>query len=249
MADDFVKICSKDSKDEPIIYKISELKKTQVIRNRHILMKIMETLLLCGKQNIAIRGHTPERSNFMAILNSKAQGDPILTEHLANVNSRAKYTSPEIQNEIINIIGNQIRTAIVDKCNASNFFALIADETTDTLTREQVSDCLRYIQRDTFSGDVSIKEDFLDFVMATSTTGEHLAELLIETLQSAGVNIAKMRAQGYDANMSGKYNGVQARILNTIPGATYVHCKSHCLNLAIIHSCKDNSVRNVMTTV
>jgi hypothetical protein len=53
------------------------------------------------------------------------------------------------------------------------------------------------------------------------TTGEHLAELLIETLQSACVNIAKMRVQGYDgaANMSGKYNGVQARILNTIQGA------------------------------
>jgi hypothetical protein len=87
--------------------------------------------------------------------------------------------------------------------------------------------------------------------MATSTTGEHLVELLIETLQSAGVNIAKMRAQCDNgaANMSGKYNGVQARILNTIPGATYVHCKSHCLNLAIVHSCKDNSVRNVMTTV
>jgi hypothetical protein len=107
MADDFVKNCSKDSKDEPIIYKISEFKKTQVIRNRHILMKIMETLLLCGKQNIAIRGHTPEQSNFMVILNSKAQGDPILTDHLANVNSRTKYTSPEIRNEIINIIGNQ----------------------------------------------------------------------------------------------------------------------------------------------
>jgi hypothetical protein len=74
-------------------------------------------------------------------------------------------------------------------------FALIADETTDTSTWEQDSVCLRYIQRDSFSGDVSIKEDFLDFVMATSTTGEHLSELLIETLQSAGVNIAEMRAQ------------------------------------------------------
>jgi hypothetical protein len=122
MADDFVKICSKDSKDEPIIYKISEFKRTQVIRNRHILMQIMETLLRCGKQNIAIRGHTPERSNFMAILNSKAQGHPILTEHLANVNSRAKYTTPEIQNDIINIIGNQIRTTIVDKFTCNNFF-------------------------------------------------------------------------------------------------------------------------------
>ena len=37
--------------------------------------------------------------------------------------------------------------------------------------------------------------------------------------------------------------------MNTIPGETYIHCKSHCLNLAIVHSCKDNSVRNVMTTV
>jgi hypothetical protein len=46
MADDFVKICSKDSKDEPIIYKISEFQKTQVIRNRHILMKTMETPLV-----------------------------------------------------------------------------------------------------------------------------------------------------------------------------------------------------------
>jgi hypothetical protein len=124
MADDFVKICSKHSKDEPIIYKISEFKKTQVIRNRHILMQIMETLLRCGKQNIAIRGQTPERSNFMAILNSKAQGHPILTEHLANVNSREKYTTPEIQNEIINIIGNQIRTTIVDKFTCNKFFLL-----------------------------------------------------------------------------------------------------------------------------
>ena len=29
----------------------------------------------------------------------------------------------------------------------------------------------------------------------------------------------------------------------------YVHNKSHCLNLAIVHSCNDVSVRNVMSTV
>ena len=159
--------------------------------------------------------------------------------------------SPDIQNEIINIIGNQIRTSIVESCNNSKFFTLIADETTNTSTREQVSVCLRYLERDPISNKISIKEDFLDFVMATSTTGEHLAELLIETLNNAGINTMNMRAQGYDgaANMSGKYNGVQARILQIVPGAMYVHCKSHCLNLAIVHSCKDTSVRNVMSTV
>ena len=174
-----------------------------------------------------------------------------MTDHLTNSSSRAKYTSPDIQNEIINIIGNQIRTSIVESCNNSKFSTLIADETTDTSTREQVSVCLRYLERDPISNKISIKEDFLDFVMATSTTGEHLAELLIETLNNAGINTMNMRAQGYDgaANMSGKYNGVQARILQIVPGAMYVHCKSHCLNLAIVHSCKDTSVRNVMSTV
>ena len=109
--------------------------KTQVLKNRHVLLKIIETLLLCGKQNIAIRGHIPQFSNFMTILNSKAQGNDILTDHLANSSSsRAKYTSPDIQNEIINIIGNQIRTSIVESCKNSQFFTLIADETTDTST-------------------------------------------------------------------------------------------------------------------
>ena len=57
-------------------------------------MKIIEILLLCGKHNIAVRGHITEWNNLMAILNSKEQGGTILTEHLANTNSRAKYNLP-----------------------------------------------------------------------------------------------------------------------------------------------------------
>ncbi|XP_061181206.1 zinc finger MYM-type protein 1-like [Saccostrea echinata] len=250
MAEEFIRIYSKDGDEEPILYKLSTFRKAQVSKNRHILKKIMEVLLLCGKQNIPIRGHVPERSNFIAILHSMAQGDEILAEHLSG-NRKTLYTSSDIQNEIINLLANQIRTAIVADCNKSKCFALIADETTDTATREQLSVCLRYLVRDQVSNEISIKEDFLDFVMARSTKGEHLAELLIQTLQGAGIDIAKMRAQGYDgaANMSGKYSGVQARIRQVVPGALYVHCKSHCLNLAVVHSCSNKSIRSVMTTV
>lgn len=105
--------------------------------------------------------------------------------------------------------------------------------------------------RDPISQEISIKEDFLEFIIVTSTKGEHLAKLLIQTLEGTGINIANMRAQGYDgaANMSGKYNDVQVRICQVVPEALYVHCKSHCINLAIVHSCSDKSIRNVMTTV
>ena len=44
-----------------------------------------------------------------------------------------------------------------------------------------------------------------------------------------------MRSQGYDgaSNMSSGRVGVQARIREKAPLATYVHCNGHCLNLVI----------------
>jgi len=60
-----------------------------------------------------------------------------------------------------------------------------------------------------------------------------------------------MKAQGYDgtANMSGIHRGVQARIRERIATAQYVHYKAHVLNLAIVHSSSDVSVRTIMITV
>ena len=59
------------------------------------------------------------------------------------------------------------------------------------------------------------------------------------------------RAQGYNgaSNMSGRTNGVKALVRNHSPDAVYVHCKAHCLNLAIMHSCKEPVVRTMMATV
>lgn len=64
MTEDFIRIHSKDTEDEPISNKLSKFRKAQVLKNRQVLKQIFETLLLCGKQNIPIRGHIPERSNF-----------------------------------------------------------------------------------------------------------------------------------------------------------------------------------------
>lgn len=83
------------------------------------------------------------------------------------------------------------------------------------------------------------------------TRGETLADLFLYTLEQYGVIVEQMRTQGYDgaANMSGTRKGVQARIRERIPDAQYVHCKAHVLNLAIVHSCADQSVRTMMATV
>jgi hypothetical protein len=241
----------KDSKKEPVTSLLSSMHKEDIERNRHIINQIIEVLILCGRQNISIRGHTPDRSNFMAILRHTAKQDEILKFHLENTLTKLKfkYTSPDIQSEIINICCEIVRKRIVQSCNKAEFFALIGDEATDVSTQEQVSVCVRFV--DNIDGKCALREEFLWFVRAAETTGETLVDLFISTLEQYGISIENMRTQGYDgaANMSGIHRGVQARIKEIDPTANYVHCKAHVLNLAIVHASQDASVRTMMATI
>ncbi|XP_025409762.1 zinc finger MYM-type protein 1-like isoform X3 [Sipha flava] len=62
------------------------------------------------------------------------------------------------------------------------------------------------------------------------------ANTIVQKLKEIGLSLEFLRGQGCDGgtNMSGKYHGVQARILNLQPKAIYTHCASHRLNLTLI---------------
>lgn len=94
---------------------------------------------------------------------------------------------------------------------------------------------------------VTVHEIFLGFLHAKSTKGEAIADLLINFLNQNNLAMNKIRVQGYDgaSNMSGRHNGVQALIRNHAPDAVYMHCKAHCLNLSIVHSCKEQAVHEI----
>ena len=55
-------------------------------RNKHVLEAIVDTILLCGRQDISLRDHRDDctadslsnRGNFMVILESKAKSDDVL---------------------------------------------------------------------------------------------------------------------------------------------------------------------------
>lgn len=241
---------SRQGKRESVASMISSSHKKVVAENRYALSKIIDVIILCGRQNIPLRGHVEERSNFLAILHEIAKGDQALSDWLAlRSGSRSTYLSPDIQNELINFCGQQILDQIIDDCRRSTYFAVIADECTDVATKEQLSICVRFLHRT--NEDLEIREEFIGFRHAKSVKGEPLADMIVQFLNDVNLDIANLRAQCYDgaANMAGKYNGVQAKILEASPQALYIHCKAHQLNLALVHSSKEPCVRNMMSTV
>lgn len=76
---------------------------------------------------------------------------------------------------------------------------------------------------------MQVREDFFCFEVADSDTGQALPERFLEAQQACGLDVDRMRAQGYDgpANMVGIHRGVQAIITHRVPVAVYVHCKAH----------------------
>ena len=65
-------------------------------------------------------------------------GDTTLSDHLKSAARIATYISSDIQNQLINILGYQIRDTILRKVRNSLGFALIADEVTDCSNKEQL---------------------------------------------------------------------------------------------------------------
>jgi hypothetical protein len=248
MSENFMSIA--EGQKDDVMSMLSSAFQDKITRNMSILHSILKTIYLCGKQNIPLRGHTEEKSNFIALINYRAETDQILATHLQNSPPNARYLSPTIQNELIDICGRQLQQVIVSECNSANCFSVIADETTDVSTTEQISLCVRYVGVDS-DEEMCVKESFLGFAEASSTTGEELATTIMAKLREYGIVTQAMRGQGYDgaANMAGKFSGVRTRIQTEIPEAYYVHCYAHCLNLAVVKSCQLPIVRNTIDTV
>ncbi|XP_041374848.1 zinc finger MYM-type protein 1-like [Gigantopelta aegis] len=67
-----------------------------------------------------------------------------------------------------------------------------------------------------------------------------IADTLVNSVTGWGLCMDDLVGQGYDGAsvMSSCKNGVQAKIQQQFPNATYVHCRSHVLALVIAKGCK-----------
>ena len=96
-----------------------------------------------------------------------------------------------------------------------------------------------------------IREEFLGFTLLKEIDAETIAETKIDQCSMYGLNLNKLRGQGYDgcSTMAGKKNGVQICIRSDYPLAVLVHCSTHRLNLVVNDLNAVVDVRNTIGTV
>ena len=216
--------------------------RSQLIKkNRHYLKTILEVLLVCSQQEIALRGHDESmkslnRGNFLEIFKLIANHDEIIKERLTCGPRNAIYTSPIIQNELLHIMGEMVQSIICCKIREAGLFSISVDETRDTSKKEQLTIILRCID----PKEATIHEYFLTFVEATSLDAKGLTQYIVDTVTKHQLDLTCIISQGYDGAsvMSGNCSGVQTRLKEFAPHAIYIHCHAHILNLVLVDSVK-----------
>ena len=143
--------------------------------------------------------------NFRAALRLRLRaGDAVLSEHLTTSGAKAKYLSPNIQNEIINICASLISKKIACEVHESVHFTILADESADVSAHEQLSISARYfnIRNDNIP---IIYENFIGFVTVTDLTGEGIANSIESFCISSGLDLKRKVGIGLDgaSSMSG----------------------------------------------
>ncbi|XP_073057656.1 uncharacterized protein [Primulina eburnea] len=204
-------------------------------KNRLRLTATIESVRWLTLQACAFRGHdespsSNNRGNFIEMINfigkmNKSIGDIVLEKAPKN----AKYTSPDIQKDVLNIISNQVRAKIRKEIGDAKFCILV-DEARDASNKEQMAIVLRFVDTEGF-----LRERFFAIVHVTDTTAATLKKEISDALGRYDLHIHNMRGQGYDgaSNMRGSWNGLQALFLKDCSCAYYVHCFAHRLQLAL----------------
>ena len=203
--------------------------------NYKILPLIVEAVLLCARQKIALQGHQQDKidfalpamrneGNFIAMLRLLSKNNATLHEHLTFGAKNAKYTSKTIQNEILGIAADQIRGFYRSCLHRCSHFSLIADEVISH-GKEMLSVCLRFLEIDhnNFHVKPEKHEVLLDFRFLERITGQCIVENILHVLELHNIDIRNCRGQAYDttASMSSNGAGVQAFIRERTPDAEF----------------------------
>ncbi|XP_022870438.1 zinc finger MYM-type protein 1-like [Olea europaea var. sylvestris] len=166
---------------------------------RHVLTRIIAIVKRLTKNTLPFRGDD-ERLNvennglFLQMVEMVSEFDPIMKEHLRRANAKEiqyTYLGKKIQNELIQLLANEVRNAIVKKVKHAKYFAVILDCTPDASHEEQMSLIVRFV--DDSANLPTVEEHWLEFLKVDDTTGFGLTTELQKALIKLDLDIDDIR--------------------------------------------------------
>ena len=192
---------------------------------------------------MALRNVNEKEETLQQFLQHSSEHCPRLKKLLQS----STCNSHQIDDELIAALYQKSLNSMLDKIKASDFFAIVVDETQDIAGIEQMTFCIRWVDE-----NFIIQGDFVGVHQTDKCDATTKVRIIKNTLLSLGIDIKKCRDQTYDgaAVLQGALNGVGAQIRREVPSVHGVLCLNHNLQLIIQEEAAVNPlISDAITTV
>ena len=131
---------------------LSDTFRLEQLNNRRMLLKVLSNVRFLARQAIPLRGgwknesSSEINSNFTQLLMLRTEEDENFVQWLER--KQMKYTSPKIQNEMIEIMALGLLRDIAKSIQLAEFYTIMVDETGDASNLEQLVLCLRWVDEE-----------------------------------------------------------------------------------------------------
>ncbi|XP_050516542.1 uncharacterized protein LOC126891410 [Diabrotica virgifera virgifera] len=221
-------------------------------QNKRVLWVLMDTIRTLGILGLGFRkSDSASEGNFGQIVNLISRHNSVVKQWFDDRKLRpyhVTYMSGESQNEMISLIGSEVRSLIIEEIKECLFFSIMADTTPDLSHKDILSLVIRYADN-----KGNIHERLIKTVECCDKSGLGMAELLIKCLSELEIDSSKLAFQSYDfaSNMSGGFNGVQKKITDIVEhNVPYIPCQDHRTNTVLEHACNVSAlIRNFFDTL
>ena len=132
--------------DTSILAQLDRQGKKTIKDNRQYVKCLMECLLYCAQQGIALRGHLETNledgsvnvGNFRSLMVLQSRHDDAVRKRLREGPRNASWLGHDMQNELISAMAQWVLCKIIAEVKSARYFTIIADETKDVSKSEQL---------------------------------------------------------------------------------------------------------------
>ena len=155
-------------KEVPINKVFDSTNKESIKKAMKDITPIVDTVKLGGRQNVPLRDDRDNTRNHpevgkSGLTNSGNFADLLMhgvrgaeKNHLHNAQQNAKYTSPDIQNELMKCCRDVIVEQIIGEVKQRRCYSILADEVTYCSSKEQLTLIFRFVDKEN-----NIREEFV----------------------------------------------------------------------------------------
>ena len=205
---------------------------------RSVLKRLISVTKFSCERGLALRGEdeticSAANGNYLGMLELLAQYDDFLKQHIqkhGNLGTgHTNYLSSTICEELVELMGKRVLDEIVSRIKRSRYYSVTLDYTPDEGHVDQLTLVFRFMENTT------PVERFVTSMPNQGHKAEEMFDGLMKFLDTHGIDIKHCRGQSYDnaSAMSGRYNGLQAKVAARNNLAAWNPCAGHSLNLVV----------------